>query len=55
MTGGLLAIGVTGVVLWNRDSLIKRCSKSMGFSLLVSFAGCTVIILAAVLYLIGGR
>lgn len=55
MSGGLIAIGVSAVIYVNRDRIITKISKSNSFAWGFTLFGIAVIVLAAQLFLQGGR
>jgi len=55
MLGGLVAIGAAAVIAFNRDRIVAKARKSNSFAWGFTLSGVAVIILAAQLFLQGGR
>ena len=55
MFGGIIAIGVTTVILLNRDRVVAKLRKSDSLAWGFMLSGVAIILMVAHLYLTGGR
>ena len=55
MFGGIIAIGTATVILFNYDRIVAKARKSNSFAWVLTLSGVVVIVLAAQLFLQGGR